>query len=90
MEVQRYLDMRKANSATFLNRDLLLRPDARKVEMLEEYLHNVQRKIGLTGKLTPRELEVHVKHFMLRHSRLLGICVADQQWLRDWLKRALG
>jgi hypothetical protein len=89
-EVQRYLDHRKANAATFLEKDLLLRPDARKVEVLEEYLHNVQRQVGLTQKMTPQKLEIHVKEFMLRHQKLLGISDADASWLRNWLNAERG
>lgn len=87
-ETQRYLDYRRANAATFLEKDLLLRPDARKIEVLEEYLHNVQRDIGLMDKMTPAQLEIHVKDFMLRHSRMLAISVADAQWLTTWLDKA--
>ncbi|MCX8139015.1 MAG: hypothetical protein N3E46_04980 [Gemmataceae bacterium] len=76
-EVQRYLDQRGANAATFLNKDLLLRPDARKIEALEEYLHNVQQDIGLLNKMTPAQMEIHVKEFMLRHKKMLGISDAD-------------
>ena len=87
-EIQRYLDYRKANAATFLENDLLLRPDARKIEVVEEYLHNVQRQIGLTEKMTPWQMEIHVKEFMLRHKKMLGISDADAQWLRNWLDKA--
>jgi hypothetical protein len=90
-EIVRYLDSRGANAGTFLDRDLLLRPDARKLEVLEEYLHNVQNKIGLTDKLSPGAtggLEMHVKDFMLRHRSLLGINEADAAWLENWLAKA--
>ena len=89
-EIQRYLDYRSANAATFLEKDLLLRPDPRKLEVLEEYLHNVQKEIGLTEKMTPGEMEIHVKEFMLRHQKLLAISGADTQWLRNWLSKARG
>jgi hypothetical protein len=89
-EVQQYLDYRKANAATFLDKDLLLRPDARKIEVLEEYLHNVQRQVGLTEKMTPWEMEIHVKEFMLRHQKLLGISDADAGWLNNWFDMARG
>jgi hypothetical protein len=89
-EIQRYLDYRKANAATFLEKDLLLRPDARKIEVLEEYLHNVQKDIGLMNKMTPAQMEVHVKEFMLRHKKMLGISEADAQWLKNWLDKAKG
>ena len=89
-EIQWYLDYRQANAATFLQRDLLLRPDARTVEVLEEYLHNVQRQTGLTEKMTPWELEIHVKEFMLRHRKLLHISKADAAWIENWLETARG
>jgi hypothetical protein len=89
-EIQQYLDYRKANAATFLDRDLLLRPDAREIEVLEEYLHNVQRQAGLTNTMTPWQLEIHVKEFMLRHQNMLGISEADAQWLGEWLAKAGG
>ena len=87
-EIQRYLNFRNADAATFLEKDLLLRPDARKIEVLEEYLHNVQRNIGLMDRMTPWQMEVHVKDFMLRHQKMLGISEADTQWLKDWLEKA--
>jgi hypothetical protein len=69
-----------------MTNDLLLRPDPRKLEVLEEYLHNVQRKIGIDSKLTPHQMELHVKEFMLRHKTLLGLDADDQRWLSNWLQ----
>lgn len=89
-DVLRYLDFRKANAATFLEKDLLLRPDVRKVEVLEEYLHNVQKDIGLLNKMRPWQMEIHVKEFMLRHQKMLGISEADAKWLKNWLDKANG
>lgn len=87
-DIQRYLDQRGANAATFMDGDLLLRSDPRKLEVLEEYLHNIQKKIGLTDEMWPSQLERHVKEFMLRHKKLLGLSDADVKWLEDWLKAA--
>jgi hypothetical protein len=87
-EVQAYLDYRRAHAATFLEKDLLIRPDARKIEVLEEYLHNVQRDIGLTEWMTPAQMEIHVKDFMLRHQKMLMISEEDAQWLKNWLEKA--
>ena len=90
-DVLQYLNFRQANAATFLNKDILLRPDPRKIEVLEEFLHNVQNKIGLTGKLTPAQLETHVKSFMIRHKDLLGITEPDDvKWLLNWLANSGG
>ncbi len=90
-EIQAYLSLRGANAATFRTKDLLLKPDPRKIEVLEEFLHNVQEKIGLPGEMSISQLEVHVKNFMLRHRKLLGISEpGDIQWLTDWLAQAGG
>lgn len=56
---------------------LILRLDARKVEVIEEFLHGTQYRIGLFGRMTPFEAEVHVKRFMIRHSTLLRISTED-------------
>lgn len=87
-DIQALLDHQRANAATFLQRDLLLRRDPRQVEVLEEYLHNVQYRLGLYERMTIRELELHVKEFMLRHPKLLGLIDADLRWLVDWLQEA--
>ncbi|MGE3819353.1 MAG: hypothetical protein AB7I30_07955 [Isosphaeraceae bacterium] len=42
----------------------------------------------MTDTLTPWELEVHVKKFMLDHRRRLGISDDDAHWLRVWLETA--
>jgi hypothetical protein len=89
-DARAYLDLRGANAATFLGDDLILRLDARKIEVIEEYLHNVQRRVSLTSEMSPRELEIHVKAFMIRHRKLLGISGADAAWLGRWLDAARG
>ena len=61
--------------------DILLRSDPRTVEALEEFLHGTQAAIGLFERLSRHELERHVKGFMIRHSRLLGIAEEDIIWL---------
>lgn len=86
-EIEVYLDLRGAHAATWLQRDLLLRKDPRHIEVIEEFLHNVQHRIGLTEQMSVRELEQHVKTFMIRHHRLLGISVEDVDWLRASLEK---
>jgi hypothetical protein len=66
-------------------RHILLRPKPRKIEVIEEFLHGTQFSIGLTGGLDTRELEIHVKHFMIRHRRLLALSEADVEILRQML-----
>lgn len=58
-----------------------IRLDPRKIEVLEGLLHGTQRRRGWDRYLTIREMEVHVKRFMLRHRRLLGISDEDAAWL---------
>ncbi len=82
-----YLNSRGANAATLGTRDLLLRPDARQIEVLEEWLHNVQVQNGIADRLgrgSPA-VEDHVHDFMIRHQRLLGISDDDLQIIRRML-----
>ena len=58
--------------------------------MLEKYLHNVQKDIGLLNEMTPDQMEIHVKEFMLRHKKMLGFSDTDAQWLKNWLDKAKG
>ena len=61
---------------------ITIKPDARKIEILEEFLHGTQAKIGMTGStLDIRILEIHVKDFMIRHKDLLGLSNKDVQAL---------
>lgn len=60
-------------------RHIILREDARLIEAWEEFLHGTQFKVGLLSALPEARLEaeVHVKRFMIRHARLLGITRED-------------
>ena len=53
--------------------DILLRPNATKIEVLEEFLHGTQYKAGIIDRLGLQGSEIQVKEFMLNHQRLLGI-----------------
>ena len=61
------------------NKDgILIRPGAKKIEIMEEFLHGTQANIGMdtsTGNI--RNLEIHVKDFMIRHKDLLGLSDKD-------------
>lgn len=59
------------------NQSIILRPDARKIEALEEFLHGTQSRKGIIEKLRREGAEVHVKDFMIRHRRLLGLSDGD-------------
>lgn len=64
---------------------LILLPDARKVEALEEFLHGTQQKIGFINREGVPAAEVHVKRFMIRHARLLGLNKQDVDALQQML-----
>jgi len=87
-DITAYLNARGANAATFGTRELLLRSDPRKLEVLEEFLHHTQLEIGLQERLTLPELEAHVKEFMVRHQRWLRLVPEDIAWLEAWLQHA--
>lgn len=85
-EELRYLNKKKANAniggETYTH--ILLREDPRFIEIWEEFLHGTQYKCGLFTDRTLGEgqdgfekCEEHVKEFMIRHARLIGICEAD-------------
>lgn len=68
--------------------EIVLPPDPAKIQVFEEYLHSVQRKLGLLDNPEiPREIaEIHVKDFMIRHANMLGLNEYDTrvlQWLKD-------
>jgi hypothetical protein len=68
------------------------REDVRRIEALEEFLHDVQMRRGLMDGKTGiyPNYEIHVKDFMIRHRSLLGISDSDaeivQQMLLEQLK----
>ena len=67
--------------------DILLRQNPTKVEVLEEFLHGTQHRLGMIDKLGVHGAERHVKEFMLRHQRLLGISPEDANILRQMLDK---
>jgi len=91
-EELRYLDKKKANAniggETYTH--ILLREDPRFIEVWEEFLHGTQCNCGLFEDLPITEIikmaEVHVKRFMIRHARLIGICEADARILQVLLE----
>ena len=72
----RWLTMNGADASfnTGVQKHILLKEGAPKSALLEEFLHGTQNNLGLLEKYgTPQALEVHVKDFMLRHAKLLGL-----------------
>lgn len=53
--------------------NILLRPNPTKEAVLEEFLHGTQDRLGIIDRLGQQGAETHVKDFMGRHRRLLGL-----------------
>jgi len=83
----RYLDYMKANANVGGENmtNIILRQNPTKVEVLEEFLHGTQFRRGVIDRLGVQGAEVHVKDFMLRHQRLLGITDQDAAILRQMI-----
>lgn len=68
------------------------RENPSKIAVLEEFLHGTQTKLSSLQDLDKIILELHVKDFMIRHRKLLGLSDADVQMLEalklEELKRA--
>lgn len=63
-----------ASINTGVPKHILIKEGAPKSALLEEYLHGTQLKLGLLEKYGSREaLEVHIKDFMIKHSKILGL-----------------
>lgn len=60
---------------------VLIKDNAPKIAALEEYLHGTQRRIPSMAREIDVILEIEVKDFMIRHSRLLGLGENDLQVL---------
>ena len=53
---------------------ITVRSDAKKIEILEEFLHGTQAKLDMTGSTENTiNLEIHVKDFMIRHIKFMKI-----------------
>ena len=57
--------------------NIIVRPDVRKIEIMEEFLHGTQEKLGIIEKLGDHAAEIHVKNFMIRHKKMLGLSDND-------------
>ncbi|MFI2813269.1 LysM peptidoglycan-binding domain-containing protein, partial [Microbulbifer sp. JSM ZJ756] len=67
------------------NTHILLRENPSKAALLEEFLHGTQSKLGITDRLGTSGLgsaETHVKDFMIRHQKMLGLGDEDVQILQ--------
>jgi hypothetical protein len=77
----RYLNYRNAEAAAFGN-DIILRLSPSKAGVLEEFLHGTQTRLGIIDRLGRAGAESHVKDFMIRHQRMLGLGAEDVRILQ--------
>jgi late competence protein required for DNA uptake (superfamily II DNA/RNA helicase) len=75
----RLLDYFGANASINTNdvNHIIVKPDVRKIEILEEFLHGTQQKLGIIDRLGNYSSEIHVKDFMIRHQKILGLSHND-------------
>ena len=52
---------------------ILLRQSPTKAGILEEFLHGTQARLGIIDRLDVQGAEAHIKDFMARHRKLLGL-----------------
>ena len=91
-DAERFLNMRGAEAAAFGADDILLRPNPSKAAVLEEFLHGTQQKLGIVDRLGTRGMgsaETHVKDFMIRHQRMLGLGAEDVERLQTLKDKGL-
>ncbi|MEW6747376.1 MAG: hypothetical protein AB1486_31985, partial [Planctomycetota bacterium] len=74
-EELRYLEAMgaEANVGGPTHLHILLREDPSKAAALEEFLHGTQSRLGIIERLGVQGAEAHVKSFMERHKKLLGL-----------------
>ena len=79
----RLLDFFGANASVNTSNinHIIVRPDVLKIEILEEFLHGTQQKLGIIDRLDNYKSEIHVKEFMITHQKLLGLSNKDIQAL---------
>ena len=84
-EELRYLDWigAEANVGGETMTHILLRPNPSKAAVLEEFLHGTQHRLGVIARLGVNGAERHVKDFMIRHARMLGLGPEDVRRLAE-------
>ena len=67
------------------NSSILLRENPSKAAVLEEFLHGTQARLGIVDRMGSSGLgsaETHVKDFMMRHQKMLGLGNEDVRILK--------
>jgi hypothetical protein len=90
-EEARYLDFigAEANVGGESMTHILLRQNPGKAAVLEEFLHGTQYRLGIIERLGTGGAERHVKDFMIRHRKLLGLGDQDVDILRQLMEAGL-
>ena len=83
-EEARFLDYFGANASVDTGdvNHIIVRPDVLKIEILEEFLHGTQQKLGIIEKLGNFDSEIHIKNFMIRHQKMLKLFSGDIEALK--------
>jgi hypothetical protein len=83
-EEYRYLEFinAEANVGGANMTHILLKENPSKAAVLEEFLHGTQQKLGIIDRIGTQGAEVHVKNFMIRHQKLLGLGHEDVNILK--------
>lgn len=83
-EEARFLDYFGANASVNTGdvNHIIVRPDVLKIEILEEFLHGTQQKLGIIEKLGNFDSEIHIKNFMIRHQKMLKLSSGDIEALK--------
>jgi hypothetical protein len=71
-----YFDANASVNTNYINH-IIVKPDVRKIEILEEFLHGTQQKLGIIERLGNYGSEIHIKDFMIRHQKILGLSNND-------------
>ena len=78
-----FLNYFNANASVNTNNinHIIVKPDVRKIEILEEFLHRTQQKLGIIDRLGNYASEICVKDFMIRHQKIMGLSNNDVEAL---------
>jgi hypothetical protein len=69
----KYLETLGVNGSSLGQNSILLKQGSSKITAIEEFLHGTQARIESCHNVPTEILEVRVKDFMIRHSKMLGL-----------------
>ena len=68
---------------------IIFRENPGKAVVLEEFLHGTQHRLGIIDAIGRGAAEHHIKDFMIRHRRLLGLGDEDVEILKELMHAGL-